>query len=91
MLDKYKVYKVSDGARLDPGTFFVIRPGDVFSQAGMWAYVHAVRTVAETMKAMGANGDDLARIETFADDVFDIASTWAEQRADGIVGAKVPD
>jgi len=83
---KYVVHKTSDSTPLEPGTFFVIRSGDTFGIAGLYAYANQLQTVLELARTRPIlSPDEFEYLTGVADYVGDLARQWQEQQT------KVPD
>ena len=83
--EKYVVIKV-DGEQLDPGTFFVIRSGDMFGIAGLYAYSNQLQTLIELAQHRPIlTPSELEQLIGIADYVADLARQWQVQQT------KVPD
>lgn len=95
---KYVVFKAEDWPEhrylpvdfpnpLAPDSFTVIRHGDVFAPAGLYAYANAIQTAIEIIKTEGGNAVQrfLPRMEELRDLIWERAQMAQAQ------SGKVPD
>jgi hypothetical protein len=69
-----------DGSLAPPGTYFVLRSGDRFSYAALWAYSQAMATALE----LGSlPPDERASLVERAAEIEEMAATWQAQTLSG--------
>lgn len=81
------VVKNGAGETLPPGSYFVIRAGDVFAAAGLWSYCHSLETVLELdSDVQFLRPEQREHLLEIADQAAHLAKSW---QAAGL--GRVPD
>ena len=82
---KYTVQK-ADGEELEPDTFFVIRSGDMFGIAGLYAYANQLQSILELAQTRPIlTPAEQEHVTGIADYVADLARQWQSRQT------KIPD